>query len=707
MDGTSPRVSWSPLDKLTHRFAANVDALATRYPELAQNLRVWVPRQNYYLFPGPEDILIGAGNGSSITPLPHTLPPSTATNIMRQMFPTAKCTQPVLIVGEDLGWLWNGLYSLPCDTPAAPGHHPALFFLMRDIELLWIILHIHDWRNLLADSRVRLFTGDNAMSDFRQSLVAETAIPWPRLSVRVDPALWNGSPTLDEILIDATAKSNQLFLELLARFRVAYANRTPDSIVAQLTSGRPLKILGITSRFTTFLQYSMRDWLNAFERLGHQTHLVIENHDHETCNALGIASACAQFVPDLVVIIDHYRAELKGIPEQIPMVMWVQDALPNIYRREAGAAQGRLDYTIGYGRCELVTRNDYPGSRFMPAMVGVNPEHFAADALEEGDIAPFRCDVSYVTHATMPAERIIAEEIARNGSPEVKRLLDAVFDRLRAVYEAGGSISAGEAIHQLILDTVRDLRMSADIPPLLDLFSRRVNNALFRHQPIRWIAEMGVDLRLYGQGWENHPEFKRFARGVADNRRQLPAIYLGSKINLQVTPSGAVHQRLLDGLAAGGFFLCRSTATDDLESLRRDIWQWCRQNHVSDGADMLRKRDQSLDRLFKRYVELDTVDPSSNPGYYFTAFEECAMSGFTRTVNTLFSEHERVTFSTREQLVERVKRFLSAPEERREIARSMRQRVLATHTYTAITERMLDFITADLKTASIASKRAA
>ena len=122
---------------------------------------------------------------------------------------------------------------------------------------------------------------------------------------------------------------------------------------------------------------------------------------------------------------------------------------------------------------------------------------------------------------------------------------------------------------------------------------------------------------------------------------------------------------------------------------------------------MLRKRDQTLDTLFKRYAELGDVNPSSDPVYYFTGFEECAMSGFTRTVNTLFSEHEHVTFSTHEQLVERVKRFLSAPDERREIARSMRQRVLETHTYTAITQRMLDFITADLQNASIASKRAA
>ncbi len=594
-----------------------------------------------------------------------------------------------------MGWLWNGIYQLPCQTPAVPGHRPPLFFLIKDIERLWVILHLHDWQGLLADQRVRLFVGDGAMNDFRQSLVTDHACPWPRLSVRVDPTLWNGSPTLDEILEQATAKTTEQFLGLTERFRVASAATSPEAIASHFGSGRPLKVLGITSRFTTFLQYSMRDWLASFERLGHRTHLVIEEQDHHFCNSMSTASASAEFGPDLVVIIDHYRRELGGIPETVPVVMWVQDRMPNIYRPEAGLAQQRLDYVIGYGRTELVQRCGYPASRFMPAMVGVNPDRFSATALTDAELSPLRCDVSFVSHASMPADRIIAEQVERNGSPESRRLLQDVYARLRAIYDAGGSVTAGEALDAIILDSLRDNHLTADMKSLRDLFAHRVNNALFRHQAIRWVAEMGVDLRLYGKGWENHPEFKRFARGVADNHSQLPAIYRASAINLQVTPFGGVHQRLLDGLAAGGFFLIRSVTAEELEILLRDMWNWRQLHGVGSGREMLEKRDAALSDLMRRYAQLAAVDPAADPDYFFAAIEECAMMGFTRTANTLFDRPERVTFTTREQLVNQVKHFLACPDERREIAAAMRQRVLETHTYDKITRRMLAFMGQD------------
>ena len=84
----------------------------------------------------------------------------------------------------------------------------------------------------------------------------------------------------------------------------------------------------------------------------------------------------------------------------------------------------------------------------------------------------------------------------------------------------------------------------------------RVNNLLFRHQSLRRsLLDMDIDLRLYGRGWENNPTFAKFARGVADHRGELPLIYQASRINLQVSPLGSLHQRVMEGLASGGFFL--------------------------------------------------------------------------------------------------------------------------------------------------------
>jgi hypothetical protein len=95
-----------------------------------------------------------------------------------------------------------------------------------------------------------------------------------------------------------------------------------------------------------------------------------------------------------------------------------------------------------------------------------------------------------------------------------------------------------------------------------------LNNALYRQQTLEWAAaaadDLGLTLGLYGNGWDRHPMLSRFARGPVGYGKPLEELTRRSKINLQVVPYFFMHQRLLDGLAAGGFFLVRLSATDVL-----------------------------------------------------------------------------------------------------------------------------------------------
>ena len=201
-----------------------------------------------------------------------------------------------------------------------------------------------------------------------------------------------------------------------------------------LSSGLPLKVLGVTSRFTTFLQHSMRDWLAAFSRLGHRTRLFIEDHDHEICNGLGIAAACAEFQPDLVVVIDHYRSELSGIPPQVPTVMWVQDALPNMFRPEAGAA-GAAGLCSGVCADEDAHEYGYPAESLH---AGRRRVRRAACSVRDGSrrrsLAKYKCDVSFVSHASATAETILKAEIEPHRLAGRGRGFPRMFEQFRADY---------------------------------------------------------------------------------------------------------------------------------------------------------------------------------------------------------------------------------------------------------------------------------
>jgi hypothetical protein len=520
------------------------------------------------------------------------------------------------------------------------------------------------------------------------------------LSVQVDPTVWNGTPTLDEILDEAAKIATGELARHEETFRRMGPSKDIEAIFGQLASGRRLKVLGVTSRYTTFLQYSMRDWLASFERLGHETRLDIESSDHEIGNALSLASACAEFNPDLIVIIDHFRAELSGIPDSVPVVMWVQDAMPSIFRRESGRLQGRLDYALGFRKLSLVHEFEYPAERFMPAVIGCDERRFSPEPLTAAQHAELSCDVSFVSHASAPADVLLQQEIDRAGSPDVERLLREVFDQLRGIYQQGGFVTEPIQIQQIIeraMPVTRTMVIESEMPKIVDFFSNRINNALFRHQSLNWLADLGVDLRLYGRGWEKHPTLGRFARGVADNNHQLALIYRASRISLHVSPYGAVHQRVMEGLASGGFFLLRECPGDWLERRYQTIWNWCVSRGITTDKHLKACAEPFIAEAVAHSAAILQKDPFAMPHSFIEELRTSAEGGWIGSAGTIWGEHyDAVSFGNKAELQQKVTHFLADAEERKHISRSMRGVVLARFVYSATTRRLLDFIAEDM-----------
>ena len=692
------QLDWQPLSLLRRQFESNLEALRSRDETLAQRIEAIAPARDYFIAGGEQQLFLGRATSGDIATLPNPVSPGASRQIAMKLFPGGRCTEPVLVAGLDQGWLWNAMYQMPVHTPRTPGHRPPLYFIASEIERLWVVMHVHDWRALLADPRVQLFVGADGADQVRASMSANPTVPWPRLSVTVDPSIWSAGASIDTLLMSANESANGRMNQLQRQLNALDAAVVAPSLARRLTHGR-LRVLGITSLFTTFLQYSMRDWLAALEELGHETRLLIERADHEIANPLLFAEVCAQFRPDLILMIDHYRGEFAGLPRNVPCVMWVQDRLPNIFRPQAGAAQKELDYAIGYGRQECVVAHGYPRQRFMPAMVGVNERRFERRELSREEAERFTCDVSFVSHASTPAEVLVQREIDKSALRQAKRFLAATFEQLRAVYDAGGFVTEAGQIKRMIRDAMRACGVeTSDLSSVLDFFIQRVNNALFRQQAIAWLAEADVNLHLYGRGWEEHPRFKKYARGVADNERQLSAIYLASRINLQVTPFGAVHQRLFDGLSAGAFFLLRHCTGDECDVIYRDMWRWCEAGKVRSGEQFFRQAPPHIRAMIDRIIRLTGEDPSQIADTFFVGLEEMASAGFTRSPATLWpDEYPRVSFRTRDDLHGLVRHFLAASDERAQIASSMRATMLEHMTYKGVTRRMLSFIADDVR----------
>jgi len=691
-------MQWVPLSALGQQFHANITALRSRDAALADRIVAAAPTEPYFLATQGDRVHLGKQVGNTFVGIPNPVPPVSAQQITQQLFPNRACTEAVNVAGIDQGWIWDALYRLECKSSLIM-HRSPLYFMADDLTKLWTTLHFQDWTQMLADARVRLFAGPRAVYDYRKSFIDNPRQPLPRLSLTVEPALWQQNPT-DSNLASADAVYQSVLRAwetqltvLSSRLSAIYANDAAAVIDAKIVSGEKLRVLGITSRYTTFLQYSMRDWLAAFSAMGHDVKTHIEEKDHETTSNVVFLNVVADFKPDIIVIIDHYRAEYCGLPSSIPVVMWVQDYLPSILSTKAGNAQGARDFCLGFGQHYLAREYGYPAKRYLPAPIGINNARISAISTTSNELKQYACDVSYVSHASTTAETLLAQN-CNNVDANVRTFLHDMFDQLRAHYNAGGGVVGRPAMMRLMDATLTRLRMSMPkegFDQACAIFTHSIGNALFRHQSLHWLADLGVDLHLYGKGWEHHPRFAKYAKGVADNNTQLAHIFRASKVNLQVTPHGVIHPRLLDGLAAGGFFLLRHTDGDAVGKQHLALYDYCLTHSITTETDLARAaaNDTELAAILRQIDVLEGYADHPREYGVLHVNHTHADSDFFVAAGSVFTDYDQVTYDSKSQMAERLRHFLARPDERERLTQSMRSPIIARASYQSINQRLL------------------
>jgi hypothetical protein len=689
---------WTRLVGLRGRFDANLAALTRRDPNLSDQVRAFVPAAPWHLSASGDSLHLGREIDGSIISQPAAVTADYARQVVNDLRRSDAIESPILISGLDQGWLWDFVYRTEQTVASAPGHRLPLYLLTRDVERLWLAMHVHDWRDLLADPRCRLFVGHYAVDELEQHLFEHPQIKWPRINITVDRRLWPSGLTLEALLERATQRADAAVAALSDRINEIYTDIGPRDYARKIRCGHELRVMGLTSRYTTFLQHSMRDWLAAFDAAGHETRLIIEQADHEVLHPLIYLRQIRDFRPDLLLMIDHFRAEVPWLPQHMPAVMWVQDRLPNIFSPAAGAAQAAMDFAIGYGRRDCVKDYGYPASRFLESPIGVNEQRFARGSAGAASRSLGPESIAFVSHASEPAESIIRGEIDRHAAPQLKSLLRAVYERLSAVYARGEAVTQERAFIDIVDRSMRSVGVKLDdTRRLLDLISNRLNNAFFRHQTLQWLADAGADLHLFGRGWEKHPTLARFARGIADNQTDLADIYRSAAINLQVMPFGSAHQRLFEGLCAGGFFLLRRVEGDDIERLYVKLYEFVRRHHIADADELRARADESANAIMRQIEALAGVHPLDVDHDFVEALRATAAGGFLRAASTLWpGQYDKVAFATREELLAKVKHYLGNPQDRAAVADAMRRVVLQQVTYRGISERMLSFVANDL-----------
>lgn len=460
--------------------------------------------------------------------------------------------------------------------------------------------------------------------------------------------------------------------------------------------GRPLRVLGVTSRHTTFLQYSMRDIGHAVEALGHEFELVIEESAHTpTVPRDEVLRRIADFGPHLIVILDHNRKEYGELYDRrIPFCNWIQDDLPHLFGPGKGAGLAPYDVVVGTIGSWRARQSGYPDDQWLALRTPVSTRMFSPEPVAGDDLKRCACDLSFVSNQSIEVGRFVDARRATAPSDEYRRLMEALYEMLGpriAAGDAPGSRVQTNALTRELAATLGFVLSEQQADQLRQAYTDRLISLLFRHQVLEWASDMGLDVHVYGRGWEDHPRLGRHARGVAEHGYHLRTIFQASRLNLQAFPYSAIHQRLFEGLASGGFFVIRRTPHDTLSELIQRIEQRAIALDLTTEEALWNTDDAALAADVRALNEAMYAPGRLYDGY---AADLRISAGWPvrYEAGALLPEYEHVSFGTRAEFEHVVGAFLDEPQRRREVAMRQREMIVRYFSYEAALEQVFDFL---------------
>jgi hypothetical protein len=457
------------------------------------------------------------------------------------------------VIGARLGPLLPQVYQQ--SRHVQMWYSQPLYLVETDLACFAAWLHCADHSAWLGDPRVHVLVGPDA--------VAQSAALWrhnPRLVLPTRLVNLTADEHTASELQAAIRRAADEDQAQIARLTCALEARYRECDAVYWTSRfhPPGPILGITSRFTTMLQYSMRDALAAFAAQGYRTEMLIEGSDHELLRPRDVLQAIYDLDPLLVLALDHARSEVPYLPRNLPYLLWVQDPLPDLLCRQAGASVAPLDLVCGYYQARCTQELGYPPEQFVSVVVPVSTRVFHDGALDAGAAARYAADICYVGHGGQPLDA--QHEAVARRNPALRSRLAVVYDRVRRVLRDAESVSPTATIDELV-------RSVATVDGIgLNEFAYRLLDAGRRQQTLEWVAawarQTGRVFKIYGRGWDEHPALREFAAGVIAHGEPLRQAYRAAKLSLQLMPSGYLHQRAFEALASGCLPLTRYTPAD-------------------------------------------------------------------------------------------------------------------------------------------------
>jgi len=475
--------------------------------------------------------------------------------------------KPIMIAGLHNPWLLIEAYR--ATSKSNNGYLPRIYVYEPDLKVVAMALAQEGMEEVAGQSRVCWAVGPQAQEQLKAFFQAHArwALPecvyaQPRVMASGDVGAWCAG--ILEQGKQAQCKEVQCKRELIEKSQQKHES---NWLKRGGESWDGVRVLVLTSRYTTFLKHSASDLAESLTRLGASVKILMEPDFHSLLSAGAYLDVIHEHAPEVVFTINYPRSHLADIvPKDVPLVCWVQDAMPHLFAASAGAGQGAKDLVIGHLYPELFERFGYSQNRVVSAAVVADEVKFHATAVKSGERAKYECDIALVSHHSETPEAMHNRMVASaRVAPAITRVMERIYIKMNDVVAAAARVPAVKAVEGVILTSMREVLgddgEAATRLLLLRTYAMPMADRILRHQTLEWVDEMAVRrgwrVKLYGKGWEQHPTMQRYAAGELEHGESLRAAYQGAKAHLHLSLHSLVHQRLLECYLSGGVCLVR------------------------------------------------------------------------------------------------------------------------------------------------------
>lgn len=477
-----------------------------------------------------------------------------------------RCRGALIIEGVNPPWILDELMN--ASSPDGPSRsRQQIIVLQSDWNELFDGLSYIDLGEEIGSPRIRWFIGDDAPAQLLSWIEPRLDDAPPSYVIQNPLIQKKCSPDGQELMRVIENRWSQNEKDLITKVRSRPSRDFAwwaDRFDKSSSSNEPLKVLIPVSRHTTYLKHAASDLAEAFANHGCSCEVIMERDETAIMSQSTTLRAIDSFNPDLIVSINYTRSSLgANIPRDIPHVCWIQDAMSHLFDPDVGASFGERDFIVGMVKPELVEQFGYPVSqcRWMP-MVASRSKFSSETVANE-----FDSEIAWVTHQSehpnMLRDRMIHE--MRVNAPDAvskfSQLLSDIEHMVQNLKEthlfAGMNRLVDEAFFPSgVPDAAMSLR-SHMFNSMVVPYAERV----FRHQTAQWAADIacrkGWSLKLYGQGWREHPTLSRFAADPVEHGDELRDCYRRSVVSLHASINQTTHQRVSECVLSGGLPLCR------------------------------------------------------------------------------------------------------------------------------------------------------